>query len=273
MASHLNLYASAGDDIVIIRHRHLTLCDGNYCAAMLLDQFYAQADSALEFGEHPDFYKTFQELVEDCFDMFPLQDVREALSLLLKKDYIETAYREDQEISQENKPIHIVCHYQKVNADSRPYREEKRIQQEIAWHAEQAEEEIRENIPTATKTTYSREAEKVKQHCHRARKLDLPATLTVDEWLETLEYFEWKCAYCRDGDYIILEHFIPLSMDGGTTQGNCVPACNSCNGVKQTYHPYQIPFAHTKQAKAFLQGVQLVHHYLLDHGCEEEAIS
>lgn len=81
------------------------------------------------------------------------------------------------------------------------------------------------------------EAKAVTFHNKRAEVVALPATLTVEEWKMTLEYFHHKCAYCRDNDYQVLEHFIPLISGGGTTRYNCVPACVSCNSIKGDQHP------------------------------------
>jgi 5-methylcytosine-specific restriction endonuclease McrA len=72
----------------------------------------------------------------------------------------------------------------------------------------------------------------VATHLSRARMAGTPATLTVPEWLATIEHFEKKCAYCRQRPYEVLEHFIPITQGGGTTADNCVPACTSCNGRK-----------------------------------------
>jgi hypothetical protein len=72
----------------------------------------------------------------------------------------------------------------------------------------------------------------------RARKLNLPATLTPREWLDTLEYFDWRCAYCGRADFAAMDHYIPVVKGGGTTRNNCVPACVSCNSVKGGKHPH-----------------------------------
>lgn len=72
----------------------------------------------------------------------------------------------------------------------------------------------------------------VNRNNSRARKLGCQATLTYQQWEETLEYFDNKCAYCLDGPYECLEHVNPLTRGGGTTFDNCVPACASCNARK-----------------------------------------
>lgn len=70
------------------------------------------------------------------------------------------------------------------------------------------------------------------QHLRRTKNLNRPATLTVRQWLKTCNHFNWNCAYCQNNFYQVLEHFISLRCGGGTTYNNCVPACQSCNVLK-----------------------------------------
>jgi 5-methylcytosine-specific restriction endonuclease McrA len=74
-------------------------------------------------------------------------------------------------------------------------------------------------------------------HLARARQAGTPATLTLREWVTAVEYFGNKCAYCRLRPFEVLEHFLPISLGGGTTAENCVPACQSCNSKKGDAHP------------------------------------
>ena len=67
----------------------------------------------------------------------------------------------------------------------------------------------------------------------KARMAELPHTLTVEEWDETLEYFNNECAYCGDSESgLAQEHVIPVSKGGPYTQENIIPACKSCNSSK-----------------------------------------
>jgi 5-methylcytosine-specific restriction endonuclease McrA len=75
-----------------------------------------------------------------------------------------------------------------------------------------------------------REILKVQLQNRRAQKKNLANTLTLSQWIETLNYFKWSCAYCR-GIYHALEHYNPLPYEG-TTQKNCFPSCRKCNGIK-----------------------------------------
>lgn len=72
----------------------------------------------------------------------------------------------------------------------------------------------------------------VSMHLGRARKANTPATLTVKQWSQIVSYFNGKCAYCQSRPFQVLEHFLPISSGGGTTEDNCVPACQQCNSKK-----------------------------------------
>lgn len=64
---------------------------------------------------------------------------------------------------------------------------------------------------------------------NRARKAGLPATLTLDQWLDILKEHDWKCHYCKTRPYEAIEHRVPIYRGGGTTAENCVPSCRTCN--------------------------------------------
>lgn len=69
----------------------------------------------------------------------------------------------------------------------------------------------------------------------RARVAELPHDLTLEEWNETLEYFDYSCAYCGvPEDNLCQEHVIPVVKGGGYTTDNIIPACRSCNKSKYT---------------------------------------
>lgn len=100
-----------------------------------------------------------------------------------------------------------------------------------------------------------RESTKVQYHVNSAKRLGLPATLTLPEWMETLSYFEWKCAYCCKASYAVLEHVQPMIAGGGTTAFNCVPACARCNLLKLDTPPELLP-------PEFDVALEKIQHYL-----------
>jgi hypothetical protein len=64
----------------------------------------------------------------------------------------------------------------------------------------------------------------------RAKQAGARHDLTMEQWIETLEYFDYRCAYCG-GKYEVVEHYLPVHQ-AGTTASNCVPACLHCNIMK-----------------------------------------
>lgn len=66
----------------------------------------------------------------------------------------------------------------------------------------------------------------------RAAKAKVKNTLTKSEWFDTIEYFGNVCAYCGRPMKLTQDHFVPLSLGGGLTKENTIPACMSCNASK-----------------------------------------
>lgn len=68
----------------------------------------------------------------------------------------------------------------------------------------------------------------------RARKASAPINdLSVAQWQEILEAFEYRCAYChRKMARLTQEHLTPVVKHGSFTLHNIVPACQSCNSKK-----------------------------------------
>ena len=88
-------------------------------------------------------------------------------------------------------------------------------------------------------TTYQRkwrkdnpEKKRTTDQKRRARKRQLPATLTAEQWQIIKKYFDNKCAYCGKQGDLQQDHFIALSKGGEYTINNIVPACRSCNEIK-----------------------------------------
>gem|GEM_PF-6755066 len=55
--------------------------------------------------------------------------------------------------------------------------------------------------------------------------------LTLEQWLELIQMFRGRCAYCWEPAECI-DHVHPISRGGLTTKDNVLPACASCNGRK-----------------------------------------
>jgi len=93
-------------------------------------------------------------------------------------------------------------------------------------------------------------------HNLRAKRAGRAATLTVEQWKETLEYFHHRCAYCQRALWECLEHFIPITRGGGTAWDNCVPACSYCDqekGVKLLSEGIGLPADDLARVQTYLQ--------------------
>jgi hypothetical protein len=77
-----------------------------------------------------------------------------------------------------------------------------------------------------------REIDRVEKQLQRARTLGAEARLTLVDWLSTLNYFHWQCAYCESKPFHVMSHLVQMPH-GGTTSENCIPACSSCRTKRQ----------------------------------------
>jgi len=114
------------------------------------------------------------------------------------------------------------------------------------------------------------EINRVWKHCHRARKKSLPATLTIHEWLDLLNRYQWRCAFCG-GPFETIEHVNPLGRGGGTTAQNCVPACRICNDARSWLLSslFLLDMVKTAGKWPFVQDLVLV----LVHTLQEEGVT
>ena len=85
---------------------------------------------------------------------------------------------------------------------------------------------------------------------NRARQAGARHDLTMAQWLETLEYFDHKCAYCG-GNYEVIEHYLPI-YQAGTTVSNCIPACLRCNIMKDK-QGHDLSFYQNKNVIQFIE--------------------
>lgn len=86
---------------------------------------------------------------------------------------------------------------------------------------------------------------RVYKSIRKARKNELPDTLTNEQWLRALSYFEGCCAVCgRPLNGLFhdpaADHWIPLSYEGddnpGTVALNIVPLCHGEGGCNNSKH-------------------------------------
>lgn len=257
MSNTDDIYGSLAQ-MVVIRQEYLNLTDKNICAASILDRFNAMMSTGIEYARWNEYYGKgeFDYTVEfsvatlsflQC-GIFTVDEVTEALNLLIRSEYIAIKKQEGE----------VYTFW--VNRD----KIEVGIGRAVYRSLEDVLEAIPEVFPTTEEiepvlqSTTRNESKRVGYHKKRASRIGLPATLTLTQWRETLAYFNDRCALCPDGAYEVLEHFIPLIQGGGTTEYNCIPTCAQCNRIKHDAHPSMISedsplFSSMKTVQAYLE--------------------
>ncbi len=120
----------------------------------------------------------------------------------------------------------------------------------------------RRNDPSGVVFPRRRANQQVNNALRTARGNSQIADLTNEQWWETLQWFEGRCAYCGDGGGLDLDHYVPTHRGGHTTETNALPACPSCNRVKGCFSP-EMP----ELWAAFPKGTRArVEHFIEQHG-------
>ena len=105
----------------------------------------------------------------------------------------------------------------------------------------------------------------------RAKQKGARHDLTMEQWLETLEYFDHKCANCG-GEYEVIEHYLPI-YQAGTTVSNCVPACLHCNIMKDK-QGHNLSLYQNKNVIQFIEskGVKISFHVHIYEALKEDYV-
>ena len=107
-------------------------------------------------------------------------------------------------------------------------------------YGEQYYKNNKEEIKEHNKQWKKDNPEKVfNSHNKRRLKEEQGRGITKDQWIEMMEFFEWRCAY--SGEYLggnsnnrSIDHIAPLSNGGLNEIWNCVPMLKSYNSSKNT---------------------------------------
>lgn len=70
---------------------------------------------------------------------------------------------------------------------------------------------------------------------YRAKKRNAIGTHTLAQWLARVNFYGWRCAYCRKTltlKTLTKDHVIPVARNGSEFPSNLVPACKRCNQSK-----------------------------------------
>ena len=120
------------------------------------------------------------------------------------------------------------------NEQNKQYREDNKD------YYKQYREDNKEKIAEYAKQYYASEQGQVVQfnarNKRRQREEEQGRGITVEQWKEMMEFFEWKCAYSGtplNKDNRTIDHIIPLKIGGLNEPWNCVPMYANYNFSKQ----------------------------------------
>lgn len=102
----------------------------------------------------------------------------------------------------------------------------KRIERMRAWR--KANPELHRAAVAAWRKAHSEEVRVMNQN-RRAREANAPGSYTLDEWLEVVQKYDGRCAYCGRRKKLTVHHVQPISKGGTNFAANLVPACINCN--------------------------------------------
>lgn len=78
----------------------------------------------------------------------------------------------------------------------------------------------------------NREKYRLWQAARRAKLKGISSGLTAEQWQAVKRAYGFRCAYCKKGKSLEMDHVIALAMGGEHSIQNIVPACRSCNSRK-----------------------------------------
>jgi len=176
-------------------------------------------------GEYPS-----RGMCRKCYQRWYRKHNKERIKETVKR-YIE-----------KNKEKHLAAR-RKINRRQRAEmsKEEKQAKNKREWESRKKRmtPEEREKRRQHSREYYQKNKERFREQRRtafqrrRARQKQLPATLTHDQWLEILQSYDHRCAYCgQQFDKLTRDRIIPVVNGGGTTMHNIVPACRKCNRAK-----------------------------------------
>jgi len=111
---------------------------------------------------------------------------------------------------------------------SKPGNKEKRFALISAWMRAN-----RAKMNAAYKRWYVKNQAALRQVARQRSELYGKSNFSFEQWLEILDRFGYRCAYCLRSDVkLTMDHVIPLSCGGKHEAENIVPACKPCNSKK-----------------------------------------
>jgi len=129
-------------------------------------------------------------------------------------------------------------HKEQISERNKKYRRNNRekIYNAAKKYWRSHKEKIKKNRRKYLDTEKGRACLQRQNTARRISEKEIINTLTSEEWLDILEAYNYRCAYCGckfdENTLPEKDHVIPISKGGNNVKENIVPACRSCNAKK-----------------------------------------
>lgn len=154
-----------------------------------------------------------------------------------KREKDKQYYKDHKEEMNKKRKEHYLENKEKELEKNRQYREEHK--EEITEQRKQYYKENREKI-LEEKRKYLKNNPHINFNNHvKRRQLEEQQGngINKEQWLEMMEFFNWKCAYSGiqlNKDNRSIDHIVPLLLNGEHEIWNCVPMYMPYNSSKNT---------------------------------------
>ena len=161
------------------------------------------------------------------------------------KDKINEKYKQYYEENEEHLKEYRRQYYKnnkdKINEKHKEYYRNNK--DEILKYGKQYYEDNKDKILEQCKRYYENNPEKRfnQSNKRRSREENQGRGITKEQWLEMMDFFDWKCAYSdeyiggKENNFVrSIDHIISLSNGGLNEPWNCVPMLRNLNSSKST---------------------------------------
>lgn len=163
---------------------------------------------------------------KECLKQY-YQNNKESIAARIKQ-----YHKDNKEARAEYKKQYIQDNKETIAKQRKQYAQDNKVA--IAKQQKQYQRDNKK-ILTKKKKQYAQEHLQeayIRNNNRKAKKLLLPATLTIEQWENIKRHFDNACCYCGKELPLAQEHFLALSMGGCYTHNNIIPACKKCNSSK-----------------------------------------
>ena len=148
-------------------------------------------------------------------------------------------YNENKEYLNEKHKQYNIEHKEKREEYMKQYREEHKeeLKEKSKQYREEHKEEKKEYDKQYLQTEQGKLVNRRKEHNKRAKLNKSEGTYTNEQWIEMMQYFDYKCAYSGEelieGENYSIDHILAMDNGGSNYIWNLCPMVRNYNNSKK----------------------------------------